>query len=141
MKERTWPLTLRLMWPDWSLGFLSSSWEDGFATPDILLRSGDLPYVSFHRSTLTNSWGFALLFILYTPPTTVFKVGLRPKSIGPRPKSIGPIPSHYLAHYENSRFGASSFDRRYRPCLIRFIEAKCNILSKMIFSYLFYHKK
>lgn len=31
-KDRTWPLTLRLIWADWSLGFLSSSW---LVTPDI----------------------------------------------------------------------------------------------------------
>lgn len=31
--EETWPLTLRLIWADWSVGFLSSSW---LVTPDII---------------------------------------------------------------------------------------------------------
>lgn len=42
-RESTWPLTLRLMWPAWSAGFLSTSWS---VTPDIFrfsARSASCP--------------------------------------------------------------------------------------------------
>ena len=133
MKERTWPLTLRLMWPDWSLGFLSSSWEDGFATPDILLRSGDPTFPStVPRSPTLGASHCCLYFIRHRQLFS--KLGSGPNPLGLSLLTIWPITKIV-------GLGASSFDRRYRPCLIRFIEAKCNILSKMIFSYLFYHKK
>lgn len=65
----TWPLTLRLMWAAWSLGFLSSSW---FVTPDILLepKSSRLSDVClrFNAWTLLPSLFLSLLSLSSLSP-------------------------------------------------------------------------
>lgn len=76
-ERETWPLTLRLMWADWSVGFLSSSW---FVTPDILLSCFGLPIVRFlslqtelRVCVRERVKGFLLSFFFSSLPTPFYR--------------------------------------------------------------------